>query len=142
MCDVHDRFSVMLIPRNLWCLCLLFSSVLLLLSSRLLCVHHSERLLISSRCEYSSLFVSSAVCVHKLYNRVLSVFGIAVVGVQHEQEGAEHTALVNTRVDEVLQSVVLNPRAFVACDDLDRLPNMFGVAGNEVPLQSLLISLL
>ncbi len=31
--------------------------------------------------------------IHKPHNRVLSMSGIAVVGVQREQEGAEHTAL-------------------------------------------------
>ncbi len=74
MWDDHDRFSMMLIPRNLkpappqlqWCRqrsshpfflkSMISSLVFLMLSSRFFSVHHSARLLISSRCEVSSLF--------------------------------------------------------------------------------------
>ncbi len=38
------------------------------------------------------------VFVRKLHNRVLAMSMIAVVGVQREQEGAEHTALGGTGV--------------------------------------------
>ncbi len=59
-------------------------------------------------CYCSSVKVNknlSCVVVHKLHSRVFSVSGIAVVGVLHEQEGAEHTFLgapvFSTRVEEV-----------------------------------------
>ena len=71
--------------------------VLLTLSSWFFSVHHSARLLISSPYECSSFIINMAndggdvVCI--LQYRVLSVSGSAVMGVQCEQQGAEHKDL-------------------------------------------------
>ncbi len=65
------------------------SLVLLTLSNRLFSVHHSARLLISSRYEVLLFAANDGGVVHELHNIVLSTSEIAVIGVQHEQEGLD-----------------------------------------------------
>lgn len=56
----------------------------------------SERLGISSQYEFSSLFVMWPIKLHNI--RVLLMCGSAVMGLQCEWEGAEHTALEGSGV--------------------------------------------
>ena len=86
------------------------SLVLLMLSSRLFSAQHRATLLISSAYEFS-LFENWSMTVVSSATITRVLLGVAVVGLQHEKEGAQHTALGDSSIEQSSGDLTPNPIA-------------------------------